>query len=106
MNFDCPADHMSRALLPIYVLRGDRLPCAGPVHTPAAEVSAFFEHGGRQKTPAYLLSELVPGHIVEGPALLIDNTSTIVVRLRTQDWCNIVCALALWIKLQQLQWWF
>ena len=54
-------------------------PCAGPLHVPVAEVSAFFECGGRKQTPAYLLSDLVPGHVIEGPALLIDEISTIVV---------------------------
>lgn len=51
----------------------------GPLPKPAAQASAFFEHGGRQDTPAYLLSDLTAGHMVEGPALLIDDISTIVV---------------------------
>ena len=35
--------------------------------------------GGRQETPAYLLNTLKPGHVVEGPAILIDDISTVVV---------------------------
>ena len=35
--------------------------------------------GGRQKTPAYLLNTLKPGHVIEGPAILIDDISTVVV---------------------------
>lgn len=35
--------------------------------------------GGRQDTPAYLLKDLQPGHEVPGPAILIDDISTVVV---------------------------
>lgn len=35
--------------------------------------------GGRQTTPAYMLNSLKPGHIIEGPAVLIDDISTVVV---------------------------
>ncbi|PSC69547.1 5-oxoprolinase isoform B [Micractinium conductrix] len=51
---------------------------AGPLPTPAVTASAYFEAGGRQPTPAYLLTDLKPGHAVTGPAMLIDNISTIV----------------------------
>jgi 5-oxoprolinase (ATP-hydrolysing) len=51
----------------------------GPVPTPSESTSAYFEVGGRQDTPAWLLSSLCPGHQIAGPALLIDTISTIVV---------------------------
>ncbi|CAK0741638.1 hypothetical protein CVIRNUC_001340 [Coccomyxa viridis] len=51
----------------------------GPLPKPAEETSAYFQIGGRQKTPAYLLNTLKPGHVVEGPAILIDDISTVVV---------------------------
>ena len=35
--------------------------------------------GGSQDTPAYLLKNLKPGHHIPGPAILIDDISTIVV---------------------------
>lgn len=35
--------------------------------------------GGRQETPAYLLNTLKPGHVIKGPAILIDDISTVVV---------------------------
>ena len=38
----------------------------GPLPAPAATTSAYFEEGGRQATPAYLLSSLQPGHTVPG----------------------------------------
>ena len=38
----------------------------GPLPQPAASSSAYFEVGGRQPTPAYLLSDLRPGHTVPG----------------------------------------
>lgn len=58
---------------------------AGPLPEPAAEVSAYFEKGGRQQTPAYQLSDLSPGHTVPGPMLLIDKISCIVVRAPLQQ---------------------
>jgi 5-oxoprolinase (ATP-hydrolysing) len=51
----------------------------GPLPTPSETTPAYFEVGGRQDTPAWLLSSLRPGHGVLGPALLIDTISTIVV---------------------------
>jgi hypothetical protein len=35
--------------------------------------------GGRQDTPAYLLKDLKGGHTIPGPAILIDDISTVVV---------------------------
>lgn len=52
---------------------------AGPLPPPAATSSAYFEQGGRQQTPAFLLSSLAPGQAVHGPVMLIDDISTIVV---------------------------
>ena len=40
---------------------------------------ALLQGGGRQDTPAYLLKDLQPGHEVPGPAILIDDISTVVV---------------------------
>lgn len=40
--------------------------------------SCYFE-GGRVKTPVYQLSDLGAEDVVEGPAIIIDKTSTIVV---------------------------
>ena len=40
---------------------------------------ALLQVGGRQDTPAYLLKDLQPGHEVPGPAILIDDISTVVV---------------------------
>ncbi|KAK9815723.1 hypothetical protein WJX72_008572 [[Myrmecia] bisecta] len=51
----------------------------GPLPPPDCTTSAYFEIGGRQATPAYLLNNLSPGHQVAGPAILIDDISTIVV---------------------------
>lgn len=52
---------------------------AGPLPEPAVTTSAYFEEGGRQSTPVYTLDQLLPGHRVQGPALLIDDISTVVV---------------------------
>lgn len=40
--------------------------------------SVYFEGAGFVATPIYLLPELQPGSVVVGPAILIDNTQTIV----------------------------
>lgn len=37
------------------------------------------QEGGRQKTPAYRLSSLKPGHAIKGPSILIEDNSTIVI---------------------------
>ena len=47
-----------------------------PAHSQNA---ARMQIGGRQRTPAYLLNTLKPGHVVEGPSILIDDISTVVV---------------------------
>lgn len=39
----------------------------------------WLQEGGRQKTPAYRLSSLKPGHLIKGPAILLDDISTVVV---------------------------
>jgi 5-oxoprolinase (ATP-hydrolysing) len=41
--------------------------------------SVFFSPSGRRKTPVYLLPDLIVGHVIEGPALIIDATATILV---------------------------
>ncbi|KAK9917414.1 hypothetical protein WJX75_004082 [Coccomyxa subellipsoidea] len=51
----------------------------GPLPDPARVISAYFEVGGRQDTPAFVLKDLRPGHVIEGPAVLIDDISTVVV---------------------------
>ena len=43
------------------------------------QTSAYFEEAGRHDTPVWTLDQLSPGHRVRGPALLIDDISTIVV---------------------------
>lgn len=52
--------------------------------------------GGRQDTPAYLLKNLKPGHQVPGPAILIDDISTIVVEPK----CTAVLTANLDIKVE------
>ena len=42
--------------------------------------------GGLQDTPAYLLKKLKPGHEIPGPAILIDDISTIVVEPKRTAW--------------------
>mmetsp|Transcript_14115 Transcript_14115/g.30617 ORF Transcript_14115/g.30617 Transcript_14115/m.30617 type:complete len:1326 (+) Transcript_14115:84-4061(+) len=51
----------------------------GPLPAAVIMTSAYFSIGGRQPTPAYKLATLSPGHQVPGPAILIDEISTIVV---------------------------
>ena len=55
------------------------LSAPGDLPDPVCITSSYFEIGGRQSTPTYLLGDLSPGHEIPGPALLIDKISTIVV---------------------------
>ncbi|GAA6004515.1 hypothetical protein JCM10207_000913 [Rhodosporidiobolus poonsookiae] len=41
--------------------------------------STYFEEGGRVDVPVYLLERLEAGDLVEGPALILDGTQTIVI---------------------------
>ncbi|RDW74197.1 hypothetical protein BP5796_07639 [Coleophoma crateriformis] len=41
--------------------------------------SSYFGTGGRQSTPVYLLKSLMPGTKIQGPAMIIDNTQTLVI---------------------------
>jgi 5-oxoprolinase (ATP-hydrolysing) len=38
----------------------------------------YFEAKGRVDTPLYLLDRLAVGEVIRGPAMIIDNTQTIV----------------------------
>ena len=63
-EFPVPLQSMCRLLT---ALPRPALPLpAGPLPTPAVTASAYFEAGGRQPTPAYLLTDLKPGHAVTG----------------------------------------
>ena len=62
---------------------------APPLPPPAATVSAYFEQGGRQATPAYVLNDLSAGQCVDGPAVLIDHISTVVVE---PEWAAFITA--------------
>ena len=55
-------------------------PCPDPGPLPeCSQRSVTFHDGGDQSTPVYELDDLKPGHKVEGPAILINRISTIVV---------------------------
>eukprot|EP00955_Chlamydomonas_euryale_P020953 222123-Chlamydomonas_euryale.AAC.1 len=54
-------------------------PRPGPLPSPAVVTSTFFAATGRVDTPVYTLGSLMPRHVVKGPALLIDNISTVLV---------------------------
>jgi 5-oxoprolinase (ATP-hydrolysing) len=46
--------------------------------TPIKTTQCYFE-GGRKETPLYLLSELGAGDVLDGPAIILDNTTSTVV---------------------------
>ncbi|WIA16218.1 hypothetical protein OEZ85_012930 [Tetradesmus obliquus] len=60
----------------VAVLSAAELP---PLPAPAVSSCTYFEGLGRVATPVFLLGALTPGHKVAGPALLIDNISTILI---------------------------
>lgn len=39
----------------------------------------YFQGQGAQKSPVYILQDLVPGDIVRGPAIILDETQTLVI---------------------------
>ncbi|TVY29390.1 Uncharacterized protein LHYA1_G001896 [Lachnellula hyalina] len=43
------------------------------------QIQCYFKVGGKQTTPVYLLADLAPGTSVIGPAMIIDNTQTLVI---------------------------
>lgn len=46
----------------------------------AARYSVYFDKIGRvDDTPVFLLNDLEEGDVLEGPAMIIDNTQTIVI---------------------------
>lgn len=49
-----------------------------PLLAPKELVSVYFE-GGRRQTPVYDFAELLRGHVVPGPAIIIQNVATVVV---------------------------
>ena len=46
---------------------------------PLGTVHAVLQAGGRQDTPVYVLRDLQPGHSVPGPAIVLDDISTVVI---------------------------
>jgi hypothetical protein len=55
---------------------------------PCAPVWTRFFEGGRREVPLYVASCLAHGHEVQGPALVVDNTSTIVVEPNCTGLCH------------------
>lgn len=43
------------------------------------KIEAYFNVGGKQCTPVYLLKDLASGTAIDGPAMIIDNTQTLVI---------------------------
>ncbi|DBA91131.1 hypothetical protein WJX77_000744 [Trebouxia sp. C0004] len=58
----------------------------GKLPEPDKITKAYFEIGGLQDTAAYLLKKFKPGHEILGPAILIDDISTIVVEPKCRAW--------------------
>ncbi|RFU29743.1 hypothetical protein B7463_g6603, partial [Scytalidium lignicola] len=50
-----------------------------PVKSSCEIVKTYFTDGGWRATRVFHLSDLVPGNHIQGPAIIIDNTQTIVV---------------------------
>ena len=43
------------------------------------QVTKCYFEGGTRCTPVYNLEHLIAGHVVEGPAIIINNNSTILI---------------------------
>ena len=63
---------------------------------PAGEREAVFEHGSAALTPVYRRDDLAPGQIIEGPAIVEQLDTTVVVfprdRMAADAWGNLVIA--------------
>jgi 5-oxoprolinase (ATP-hydrolysing) len=55
------------------------IPNSSKPPTSVKTTSVYFDEGGRQDVPIYLLTDLGAGDKIDGPALIIDNTTTTVV---------------------------
>ncbi|GMH44654.1 hypothetical protein BSKO_12606 [Bryopsis sp. KO-2023] len=51
----------------------------GPLPKPSLHCRSCFDEDGFVETPVFKVETLMPGHTLEGPALLIDKISTVVV---------------------------
>ncbi len=54
-------------------------PTASGAPTPRRRVSAWFPGGGRTQAPVFDREALRPGHVLEGPAIVLEDTGTVVV---------------------------
>ena len=43
------------------------------------QVTDCYFEGGRKRTPVYMLEDLVPDHEISGPAIILNNNSTILI---------------------------
>ncbi|MDG2048532.1 MAG: hydantoinase B/oxoprolinase family protein, partial [Myxococcota bacterium] len=49
-----------------------------PLPAPLRRESVYFEVGGRQEAPVYRREDFAPGQMIEGPALILEATGTVV----------------------------
>ncbi len=63
-------------------LRRHRIASAADTAPTQLRTSSVYFDGGRVDTPVYDSDALLHGHVVEGPALVVNNTSTVVVEPR------------------------
>lgn len=54
-------------------------PLSPPAPEPSEMVSVFFEGKGRQPTGVYSLSSLSPGHVIPGPAIIMQSAATCII---------------------------
>ena len=68
-----------------------------PEAVPAGERETVFERGGTRSSPVYRRGDLAPGQIVEGPAIVEQLDTTLVLfpgdRMATDPWGNLVITL-------------
>ena len=69
----------------------------GPEGVPCAERETVFERGRTHRSPVYRRSDLAPGQVVRGPAIVEQLDTTVIVfpgdRMRADEWGNLVIAL-------------
>ena len=69
----------------------------GPAAAPAGERETVFERGRRRPSPVYRRGDLAPGQTIDGPAIVEQIDTTVIVspgdRMRVDPWGNLVISL-------------
>lgn len=79
-SFDSLGDSVFTEVKKLSFKPADRQPSEGKAESKCAELaSVYYESAGRVEVPVFLLERLEAGDVVEGPAMILDGTQTLVI---------------------------